>query len=115
MSAWAKVGLFAAGTLFGSAGFKALGSDDAKTAYTHVTAAVLRAKECVMEETTTLKENCDDILSDAKQLNEDRAAKKAAEAGETVYEDLSKAPAKKPAAKKTTAAKKPAAKKTTKK
>jgi len=112
MSALAKIGLFAAGTLFGSAGFKALASDNAKTAYTHVTAAALRAKDSIIEETSVLKENCDDILSDAKQLNEDRAAKAEAKAAEPVYEDLSAA--KKPAAKKP-AAKKAPAKKTTKK
>ena len=45
---WKKVGLFASGTLFGTAGIKALASDDAKKLYTNCTAAVLRAKETVM-------------------------------------------------------------------
>ena len=40
---WDKVGLFAGGVLFGTAGLKVLGSDDAKRVYTHTTAAVLRA------------------------------------------------------------------------
>ena len=47
-----KIALFAAGTLFGSAGFKLLSSKDAKKVYTHATAAVLRAKDCVMETVT---------------------------------------------------------------
>ena len=37
-----KIALFAAGTLFGSAGFKLLSSSDAKKVYTQTTAAVLR-------------------------------------------------------------------------
>ena len=38
-----KVGLFAAGVLFGTAGMKLLGSKDAKRAYAQTTAAALRA------------------------------------------------------------------------
>ena len=38
---WKKVGLFASGTLFGTAGIKVLASDDAKKVYTNCTAAVL--------------------------------------------------------------------------
>ena len=44
-----KTGFFAAGVLFGTAGIKALSSKDAKKLYTNATAAVLRAKECVMD------------------------------------------------------------------
>ena len=73
---WDKVGLFAGGVLFGTAGLKILGSDDAKRVYTHTTAAVLRAKETVMTTATNLKENADDILEDAKIINEIRAEKK---------------------------------------
>ena len=40
-----KIGLFAAGVLFGTAGMKLLGSKDAKRAYAQTTAAALRAKE----------------------------------------------------------------------
>ena len=53
---WKKVGLFASGTLFGTAGIKALASDDAKKLYTNCTAAVLRAKETVMNTVTTVQE-----------------------------------------------------------
>ena len=45
---WDKTGLFAAGVLFGTAGIKFLSSKDAKKVYTECTAAVLRAKDCVM-------------------------------------------------------------------
>lgn len=43
---WKKIGLFAGGTLFGTAGVKILSSKDAKKVYTGCTAAVLRAKDC---------------------------------------------------------------------
>ena len=43
-----KGGIFAAGVLFGTAGIKALSSKDAKNLYTKATAAVLRAKDCLL-------------------------------------------------------------------
>ena len=70
----AKLGLFAGGVLFGTAGIKILSSKDAKKVYTEATAAALRAKDCVMTTVTTVKENADDILADAKEINEKRAA-----------------------------------------
>ena len=70
-----KTGIFAAGVLFGTAGIKILASDDAKKLYTNCTAAVLRAKKCVMKTATTIQENAGDIYAEAKQINEDRAAK----------------------------------------
>ena len=79
---WKKVGLFASGTLFGTAGIKVLASDDAKKVYTNCTAAVLRAKSCVMKTATSVQENAGDILAEAKQINEDRAAEAEAEAAE---------------------------------
>ena len=82
---WNKTGLFAAGVLFGTAGIKLLSSKDAKKVYTNCTAAVLRAKDCVMKTVTTVQENCEDIYADAKQINEDRA--EAEEAFEDTAED----------------------------
>ena len=75
---WKKIGLFAGGVLFGTAGIRVLSSKDAKKCYTHATAAVLRAKDNVMETVTTVRENCYDILSDAKEINEQRAAEEEA-------------------------------------
>lgn len=46
---WKKTGIFAAGVAFGTAGIKALSSDDAKNVYTQGTALVLRAKDCSYE------------------------------------------------------------------
>ncbi len=71
---WSKIGLFAGGVLFGTAGIKVLSSKDAKKCYTSATAAVLRAKDTVMDTVTNVRENCDDILADAKAINEERAA-----------------------------------------
>lgn len=70
-----KVGTFVAGVLFGTAGIKILSSKDAKKAYVHCTAAALRAKKSVLDTVATVQENAEDILAEAKQLNEDRAAK----------------------------------------
>ncbi len=69
-----KLGIFAGGVLFGTAGIKILSSKDAKKAYTHTTAAVLRAKDCVMATATNIKENAEDILADAKDINDQRIA-----------------------------------------
>lgn len=80
-----KLGLFAAGLLFGTAGIKVLSSKDAKKVYTHTTAAVLRAKDSVMETVTTVRENAEDIYADAKAINEQRAEDEAA----AVVEDTS--------------------------
>ena len=76
---WSKVGIFAGGVLFGTAGIKILSSKDAKKVYTHCTAAVLRAKDAVVDQATVLQENCSDIYEEAKQINEERAAKNAEE------------------------------------
>ena len=67
-----KVAVFVGGVLFGTAGLKVLGSKDAKKVYTHGTAAVLRAKDCIMKTTTMVQENAEDILAEAKQINEER-------------------------------------------
>ena len=82
-----KFGLFAAGVLFGTAGIKVLSSKDAKKVYTHTAAAVLRAKDSVMETVTTVRENAEDIYADAKAINQQRAQQEA----DAVIEDASEA------------------------
>ncbi len=74
MFSYKGLALFAGGVLFGSAGLKLLSSKDAKKAYTHVTAAALRAKESVMGAVTSVQENAADILAAAKDINAARAA-----------------------------------------
>ena len=83
---WAKIGLFAGGALFGSAGIEILTSKDAKKLYTQCTAAVLRMKDQVMKTATTLQENCGDILADAREINEQRAAEDDAVVEDTAEE-----------------------------
>ena len=60
---WKKVGIFASGVLFGTAGIKALSSKDAKNVYTNCTAAVLRAKDCVMKTATNIQERMQRIFT----------------------------------------------------
>ena len=83
---WAKIGLFAGGALFGSAGSEILTSKDATKLYTQCTAAVLRMKDQVMKTATTLQENCGDILADAREINEQRAAEDDAVVEDTAEE-----------------------------
>ena len=83
---WGKVGLFAGGVLFGTAGIKILTSRDAKKDYAFTTAAALRAKEAVMTTATNIREGADDILADAKALNEKYAAEDAPETIEDAAE-----------------------------
>ncbi len=79
---YTKLGFFALGTLFGLEGIKLLSGKDAKKAYTHCTAAVLRARDSVLDQVTVLRENCTDIYEDAKAINEERAAGQDADAAE---------------------------------
>ena len=75
MKSYKNLALFAGGILFGSAGIKLLSSSDAKKAYTHATAAVLRMKDSVMKTVTCVQENASDILASAKDINQQRAGK----------------------------------------
>ena len=86
-----KLGLFAAGVLFGTAGIKLLGSKDAKKVYAHTTAAALRAKEGVMKTVTAVREGAKDVYADAKTINERRAEAEAAAVVEDASAEESKA------------------------
>lgn len=76
-----KAGIFAGGVLFGTAGVKILGSADAKKFYINCLAAGLRAKDCVMTTAVNIQENAEDILAEAKEINQQRS--------QEVYEDIS--------------------------
>ena len=82
-----NLALFAGGVLFGTAGVKILSSKDVKKVYMEGTAAVLRARDCVMKTAETVQENAEDILAEAKQINERRAAEEAASVQEDTVED----------------------------
>lgn len=74
-----KVGLFVSGVLFGTAGVKVLASKDAKKFYINCLAAGLRARDCVMTTAVAIQENAEDILAEAKEINDRRR--------EEVFED----------------------------
>ena len=82
-----NLALFAGGVLFGTAGVKILSSKDVKKVYVEGTAAVLRARDCVMKTAETVQENAEDILAEAKQINERRAAEEAASVQEDTVEE----------------------------
>ena len=74
MSALRNIAFLAGGFLIGTAGVKILTSKEAKKVYAHTTAAVIRAKDCVMTQATKVREGCGDILADAHDINEKRDA-----------------------------------------
>lgn len=80
---WAKTGIFAAGVLFGTAGIKALSSDDAKKVYTGCTAAFLRAKDCVMKTAATVQR-----MREISTQKQNSRMKNAAAAEAEVVEDV---------------------------
>ena len=84
-----RTACFVAGTLFGTVGLKVLSSKDAKNVFVKVTATGLRAKDSVMDTVTTVQENAADILAEAKDLNEERAAKLEKEEAENIISDTS--------------------------
>ena len=71
---WKALRLIGCGALLGSYGVRILSSRDAKKVYTEGTAAVLRMKDEVLKDVTTICENCSDIAADAKEINERRQA-----------------------------------------
>ena len=72
--AWKNVGFMACGALIAGIGAKILGTKEAKTVYTEVTAAAMRGIDDVVKRATIIKENCEDIAAEAKIKNEKRAA-----------------------------------------
>lgn len=82
-----ELAAFAGGVLFGTAGVRALGSKDAKKAYAHTAAFGLRVKDSVMKTVTEIKENANDILAEAKEINEKKAAEAQEKAEQSVIED----------------------------
>lgn len=87
-SALKKIGCFFGGVLFGTVGVKVLSSKDAKKVYTYCAAAALRAKDCAMEIATVIQENAEDILAEAQQINEKRAAEEAEKVKEDALDEV---------------------------
>lgn len=72
MSALKNIAFLAGGFLIGTAGVKILSSKEAKKVYAHTTAAVIRAKDCVMTGVTKVREGCGDVLAEAHDINDRR-------------------------------------------
>ena len=83
-----NLALFVGGALFGTAGVKLLSSRDAKKVYVEATAAALRVKDCVMKTVEIVQENAEDIVAEAKQVNEQRAAEEEATVQEDFQEEI---------------------------
>ena len=73
-----KIGYFAGGLVFGTAGLAILASKEAKKVYTACTAAALRAKDCVLDKVAEVQSGAGDVVAEAKEVNEQKAAEKAA-------------------------------------
>ena len=71
-----NVAVFAGGVLFGTAGVKVLGSQDAKKLYINCLAAGLRAKECVMTTASNIQANAEDVLAEAKHVLKKHSVRK---------------------------------------
>jgi len=97
MADWSKIGrcfgAVAGGALLGHYGVKILSGKDAKTAYTHCTAAVLRMKDEVMKDVENIRENAEDSAADAREINEERRKACEAQMIEDAKELLEKAQA----------------------
>ena len=79
MSIWIKGAIFVGGMAASTLGVKLLSSKTAKKVYTHTTAAAIRGKDAIMEGVTKVREGCDDIVAEAKDINEKRAEEETAE------------------------------------
>ncbi|WP_423363909.1 DUF6110 family protein [Mycoplasma sp. P36-A1] len=67
---YSKSGLFTAGAVFATCGVKILTSKEAKKCYAKITAKALKAKDCVVKTANKLQENAEDIVAEAKVINE---------------------------------------------
>lgn len=88
-----KTGIFLGGVFLGTVGVKILSSDCVKKSCTKATAGALKVKDSVLETTTKIQENMEDILAEAKEINEleelsSSKVKKVQEDAEVVQEAL---------------------------
>ncbi|MBP3237873.1 MAG: hypothetical protein J6M24_02115 [Lachnospiraceae bacterium] len=70
MISWKTARHIIYGFLAGTAGVKILSGKTAKKAYTHITAAALRGADDVISRAEIIKENCQDIYNDARNINQ---------------------------------------------
>lgn len=67
-----KLWYFVGGVVFGTVGIKILSTKDAKKVYVKLAAAGLRGKEYMMDTIAGVQETANDILAEAKEVNEER-------------------------------------------
>ena len=67
-----KLWYFVGGVVFGTVGIKILSTKDAKKVYVKLAAAGLRGKEYMMDTVANVQEVANDILAEAKEVNEER-------------------------------------------
>lgn len=84
MKIWSvKSGLLGLGFLLGSVGLKALTSQPAKDLYVKGIAEGIKIKNSAEELVEKAKENVDDMVAEAEQLNDKRKAEKVVVAAES--------------------------------
>lgn len=67
-----NIAYFVGGVLAGSLGLKALASKTSKKACVEVAALGLRVKDTVLDTVDCIQANVDDVLAEAKVLNEEK-------------------------------------------
>ena len=76
------VACFVGGILSATKGVELIKHEKTKEAVVEATAAVLRAKDCVMDTVTMVQEGAEDILAEAVLLNAEKAAEAAVDCGD---------------------------------
>lgn len=69
-SAFKKTALFACGMIVGGASGKVAACPCVKKTAVHITAAVLKAKDTVLDAVAKVQENVEDVIAEAKEVNE---------------------------------------------
>lgn len=65
------IACFVAGALSSTKGVEILKNEKTRELAVKATAAALRGKDCVMDAVTSIQENAEDILAEARMLNEE--------------------------------------------
>ncbi len=68
---WLRTRFIAYGFLLGTAGVKILTSREAKKLYTKTAALGMRCADDVLQTVQELRENCEDIIEDARVINDE--------------------------------------------
>ncbi|MDO5695778.1 MAG: DUF6110 family protein [Eubacteriales bacterium] len=76
---------FVGGMLFGSAGFKAMGTEEAKKLYVRALALGLRGYDAAARKGQQLQSELDDIVNEAREMNNQRRIETAEENGELEF------------------------------